>query len=141
MTLPAHQGAISLNNVNVELWNSGTAQVSLGDAAVRTLFGIPSGGIDMCSGHGQVYWPYNGPPGWAGAPYYYWVRGWWSNPQVWKGCTVIWESEWGSDDGDPSSMVWNGYTYYRGALVYDTGTVWDDFLGYVRNMFYKIRRE
>ena len=52
MTLPA-SGAISFNDVNVELGLSGTAAISLNDAAVRTLFGISSGAISMNSGYGK----------------------------------------------------------------------------------------
>jgi hypothetical protein len=53
MTLPA-SGAISLNDVNVELGLSGTATITMNDAAVRTLFGISSGAIDMNTGHGKA---------------------------------------------------------------------------------------
>lgn len=46
-------GQISLNDVNVELNNSGTAQIGLGDSAVRDLFDIPSGEIEMADGYGK----------------------------------------------------------------------------------------
>ena len=52
MALPS-SGAISLSDVNVELGLSSTAQISLDDSAVRTLFQISSGAIDMDSGHGK----------------------------------------------------------------------------------------
>jgi len=52
MTLPA-SGQISLNQVNVELGNSGTAQIGMNDAAVRGLFDIPSGEIEMADGYGK----------------------------------------------------------------------------------------
>lgn len=52
MTLPS-SGAISLNDVNVELGNSGTAQISMNDAAVRGLFGVASGAISMSNGYGK----------------------------------------------------------------------------------------
>jgi hypothetical protein len=52
MALPS-SGAISLNNVNVELGLSGTAQISLNDAAVRGLFGVASGAISMSDGYGK----------------------------------------------------------------------------------------
>jgi hypothetical protein len=46
-------GQISLNDVNVELDNSGTAQIGMGDTAVRDLFDIPSGEIEMADGYGK----------------------------------------------------------------------------------------
>ena len=52
MTLPA-SGAISLGQVNTELSRSATAALGLGDSAVRALFGIASGAIDMNTGHGK----------------------------------------------------------------------------------------
>jgi len=52
MTLPA-SGAISLNDVNVELGLSATAQISMNDAAVRGLFDVPSGAISMSDGYGK----------------------------------------------------------------------------------------
>lgn len=52
MTLPA-SGQISLNQVNVELDNSGTAQIGMNDTAVRDLFGISSGEIEMSDGYGK----------------------------------------------------------------------------------------
>lgn len=53
MTLPA-SGAISLNQVNVELNLSGTAQISLNDSVVRNLFGVGSGAISMSDGYGKA---------------------------------------------------------------------------------------
>lgn len=52
MTLPA-SGAISLGQVNTELSRSATAALGLGDTAVRSLFGIATGAIDMNTGHGK----------------------------------------------------------------------------------------
>jgi hypothetical protein len=52
MTLPA-SGAITLNNVNVELGLSGTAAITMNDTAVRTLFGVASGAIAMSDGYGK----------------------------------------------------------------------------------------
>jgi hypothetical protein len=53
MTLPS-SGAISLSQVNTELGYSSTAQISLNDSAVRTLFGESSGVVDFNSGHGKA---------------------------------------------------------------------------------------
>jgi hypothetical protein len=52
MALPS-SGQITLNDVNVELGNSGTAQIGMGDAAVRGLFDIASGEIEMSDGYGK----------------------------------------------------------------------------------------
>lgn len=54
MALPA-SGQISLNDVNVELGNSGTAQIDMNSAAVRGLFGIASGEIEMADGYGKSF--------------------------------------------------------------------------------------
>ena len=53
MTLPV-SGAISLNQVNVELGLSGTTTISMNQASVRTLFGVPSGAISMSNGYGKA---------------------------------------------------------------------------------------
>lgn len=53
MALPV-SGAISLNDVNVELGNTATAQISMNDAAVRTLFQVASGAISMSDGYGKA---------------------------------------------------------------------------------------
>lgn len=58
MTLPGPNAAISLNQVNVELGNPGTTQITMNDAAVRTLFVKPTGAISMSDGWGKT----NAPP-------------------------------------------------------------------------------
>jgi hypothetical protein len=52
MALPA-SGNISLNQVNVELGLTATAQIGMNDAAVRTLFGKASGAVSMSDGYGK----------------------------------------------------------------------------------------
>lgn len=52
MALPS-SGQISLNDVNVELGNSGTAQIDMNSSAVRDLFDIASGEIEMSDGYGK----------------------------------------------------------------------------------------
>lgn len=60
MALPS-SGSISLNQVNIELSRSGTAQISMNDSIVRTLFGVASGQISMSNGYGKsnAYAPVN----------------------------------------------------------------------------------
>jgi hypothetical protein len=53
MPLPQAGNSISLNQVNVELGLTATAQISLNDAAVRSLFGKASGAISMSDGFGK----------------------------------------------------------------------------------------
>jgi len=51
MALPS-SGTITLNQVNVELGNSGTASINMGSSDVRGLFGVASGAISMSDGYG-----------------------------------------------------------------------------------------
>ena len=53
MTLPVFPNPISLNQVNVELGLAGTTLISLNQASVRTLAGVPSGAISMNNLHGK----------------------------------------------------------------------------------------
>lgn len=53
MTLQA-SGAISINNINVELGRSGTTQAALNDSALRTLAGVASGAIAMSNFYGKA---------------------------------------------------------------------------------------
>lgn len=52
MTLPA-SGAISISQVSTELGRASNATTSLGESAVRTLFGVASGAISMSQGYGK----------------------------------------------------------------------------------------
>lgn len=53
MALPP-SGAISFNNINVELGVAGTTQASLGQTSYRTLAGVPSGAISMSNFYGKA---------------------------------------------------------------------------------------
>ena len=53
MTLPV-SGAISFNNINVELGVSGTTQASLGQTSYRNLAGVASGAISMSNFYGKA---------------------------------------------------------------------------------------
>jgi hypothetical protein len=53
MALPA-SGAISFNNINVELGVSGTTQASLGQTSYRNLAGVASGAISMSNFYGKA---------------------------------------------------------------------------------------
>lgn len=53
MALPS-SGQLSLNQVNIELGFSGTAQIGMGDTAVRGLFERGSGQVSMSNGHGKA---------------------------------------------------------------------------------------
>jgi hypothetical protein len=54
MTLPA-SGTISLGQTDVELGLPATQYIGLGDANVRTLFGVPSGTIWLSNGYGKSH--------------------------------------------------------------------------------------
>ena len=58
MALPSSGNSISLQQVNVELGNTGTDAINMGSSAVRGLFGVSSGAIDMSDGFGKS----NAPP-------------------------------------------------------------------------------
>jgi hypothetical protein len=53
MALPV-SGAISFNDINVELGVSGTTQASLDQASYRTLAGVPSGAISLSDFYGKA---------------------------------------------------------------------------------------
>jgi hypothetical protein len=59
MALPSAGSSISLQQVNVELGETATDAINMGGTAVRGLFGIASGAIDMSDGYGKSASFYN----------------------------------------------------------------------------------
>jgi hypothetical protein len=54
MPLPAN-GQIDFSDINVELGLTGTTQISLGQASVRTLYGVGAGAIRLAAdGYGKA---------------------------------------------------------------------------------------
>ena len=68
MTLPT--GTISMSQVNVELQLSATTPISLNQASVRSLAGVPSGTISMNNLRGKTYYFYFTPTISSNTPYY-----------------------------------------------------------------------
>lgn len=54
MALPQSPDSLSFSQINVELGLPATAQISMNDSAVRSLFGVPSGQISMSNGRGKA---------------------------------------------------------------------------------------
>jgi len=54
MSLPI-SGAIQFSDINTELGRTATAQLSINDSELRTLFGQASGAVDLNSGYGKSY--------------------------------------------------------------------------------------
>ena len=53
MALPSAGNSISLQQVNVELGDTGTDEIAMDDSDVRGLFDVASGAIDMSDGFGK----------------------------------------------------------------------------------------
>lgn len=117
MTLQS-SGAISLNNVNVELGRSGTASINMNETAVRTLAGVASGSYGMNSFYGKSYYKYNG----TLTQTYTYI---YSSPYSYS-------QEYGASAYSPTTLVdgktlfrWTDfYTYVGGSLQGSGGQIW-----------------
>ncbi len=113
MTLPA-SGALSMNDVNVELGLSGTAQISLDDIGVRLMDGSRTGAVDLDTLHGKAnQWKYDGNNFWE----------WLSGPSY---LSIAYGGNWIViylyAYPNPTVYYSGTYYYYRGA--YQSGDKW-----------------
>jgi hypothetical protein len=109
MTLPA-SGIMSLSQVNTELGHAAGTILSMGDADVRDLFGVPSGIMSMSDGYGKTRSMYS-----RAVPKYYWVKVY---NNIFSGTYVYWndvEVISGGPEGSPQSA--GGYTYTQSMYV------------------------
>lgn len=139
MALPS-SGAISMSQVNVELTYGSTVQISLNDAAVRTLFQKENGAISMSDGWGKsngsaVAWVYGQPGGgdeficeWNNWGILAWVSG--TRPIYWElaifsnGCGNRYVINSGNSGGTgyTSSYYAGGENGYAGNGTYTGGS-------------------
>jgi hypothetical protein len=103
MTLPA-SGAISLNQVNVELGVTATTVRTMNDALVRSLFGVASGAISMSSGYGKTYSTVTG-------------KGYFGGGDLWA------NSRFGVPDMGPSTSEIDGITFSSETAINPAATL------------------
>lgn len=107
-------GAISLNNVNVELGNAGTAAIGMGNTAPRDLAGVASGAISLASFYGKSY-----ALEWSGDSIY-------AHSPIYEGINTspgsLWQAYWVTAAGN-NSGAWqtvNASNGYFSGNSYDT---------------------
>lgn len=121
MTLQA-SGRIDLSDINVELTNSATARISLGDSAVRNLLGKPSGPISLSDGYGKFLFTL--PPGGTGGA---WVD---INDAVNWGSFMNANAIWNQETTFPTVQTFEAPIYFPVTGTYTIEYAVNDSIGF-----------
>lgn len=120
MTLQA-SGQISLRDVNIELSNTATARIGLGDSAVRTLLGVPSGPVALSDGYGKFVFTL--PPGGTGGA---WVP---TSDASW-GTFMNTYAIWNQETTTPTVQTFEAPIYFPVSGTYTIQYAVDDLIGF-----------
>jgi hypothetical protein len=116
MALPEHQSVLKFSYLNETLGLPWNAPISLGTGKVRGMFDIPSGAINMDSGHGKSFFR------WSDVSPWYWFRNvCWVNQEDVLSVQVLWDYPNNAEigQGRPPAPYdryeSGGYRYWRSA--------------------------